>query len=130
RVPERAGVKGEESGSRNQEAGDRSQDTEVKSQEAGVRVREDHSPTADHSPVTTHHSPARVSLCIIAKNEEHNLADCLKSASPIVDEIVVVDTGSSDRTKEIALGYGARVFDFRWVDSFAAARNESLQRAT
>src|SRR5207253_43137 len=66
-----------------------------------------------------------VSLCMIVKNEEANLAECLKSVGDLVDEIVVVDTGSNDKTKEIALRMGARVFDFPWVDSFSAARNES-----
>jgi tetratricopeptide (TPR) repeat protein len=71
-----------------------------------------------------------VSLCLIVKDEEANLADCLGSAADLVDEIIVVDTGSSDRTKEIAARFGARVFDWVWVDSFAAARNESLLHAT
>jgi tetratricopeptide (TPR) repeat protein len=72
----------------------------------------------------------RVSLCMIVKNEEAHLADCLKSAGDLVDEIVVVDTGSTDRTKEIARERGARVFDFPWIDDFAAARNESIRHAT
>jgi GT2 family glycosyltransferase/tetratricopeptide (TPR) repeat protein len=72
----------------------------------------------------------RVSLCMIVKNEEANLADCLAGAADLVDEVVVVDTGSTDRTREIALRFGARVFDFAWVDNFAAARNESLRHAS
>jgi hypothetical protein len=72
----------------------------------------------------------RVSLCMIVKNEEHNLADCLASVADLVDEIVLVDTGSSDRTREIATSFGARVFEFPWVESFAATRNESLRHAT
>src|SRR5207237_2451906 len=72
----------------------------------------------------------RVSLCMIVKNEEHNLADCLASVADLVDEVIIIDTGSTDRTKDIAAGFGARVFDFPWVDSFAAARNESLRHAT
>jgi tetratricopeptide (TPR) repeat protein len=72
----------------------------------------------------------RVSLCMIVKNEEANLADCLRSVADLVDEMVVVDTGSTDRTREIARGFGARVHDFPWVDSFAAARNETLRHAT
>jgi Glycosyl transferase family 2 len=74
--------------------------------------------------------PPCVSLCLIAKDEEANLPTCLQSAAGLVDEIVVVDTGSSDRTREVARELGARVFDFAWVDSFAAARNESLRHAT
>jgi glycosyltransferase involved in cell wall biosynthesis/predicted Zn-dependent protease len=72
----------------------------------------------------------KVSLCLIVRNEEDNLPACLGSAADLVDEIVVVDTGSTDRTKEIATGFGAKVFDFPWVDDFAAARNESLRHAT
>jgi glycosyltransferase involved in cell wall biosynthesis len=59
---------------------------------------------------------------MIVKNEEHNLPDCLGSAAGLFDEIVVVDTGSADRTKEIAAAFRARVYDFPWCDSFAAAR--------
>jgi glycosyltransferase involved in cell wall biosynthesis/predicted Zn-dependent protease len=72
----------------------------------------------------------RISLCMIVKNEETNLADCLSTVVDLVDESIVVDTGSTDRTKEIAAGFGARVLDFPWIDSFAAARNESLRHAT
>jgi GT2 family glycosyltransferase/Flp pilus assembly protein TadD len=72
----------------------------------------------------------RISLCMIVKNEEGNLADCLASVAGLVDEMVIVDTGSTDGTKAIASQFGARVFEFPWVDSFAAARNESLRHAT
>src|SRR5438132_3734526 len=72
---------------------------------------------------------AKISLCMIVKNEEHNLPGCLDSAAELVDEIVVVDTGSTDRTKAVAVSRGARVVDFAWRDSFAAARNEGLRLA-
>jgi GT2 family glycosyltransferase len=72
----------------------------------------------------------KVSLTMIVRNEEANLPKCLASAEGLFDEIVVVDTGSTDRTKEIARSFGARVFDFVWVDDFAAARNAALARAT
>jgi hypothetical protein len=67
---------------------------------------------------------------MIVRNEEQNLAASLESIADLMDEIVVVDTGSSDRTRDVARRFGARVFDFPWVDSFAAARNESLRHAT
>jgi glycosyltransferase involved in cell wall biosynthesis/SAM-dependent methyltransferase len=76
-------------------------------------------------------SPHRitVSLCMIVKNEEGNLSSCLGSVADLVDEMVVIDTGSTDGTRAVAAGFGARVFDFPWADSFAAARNESLRHA-
>ncbi len=67
---------------------------------------------------------------MIVRDEEQNLAGCLESVAGLMDEIVVVDTGSTDGTRDIARQFGARVFDFPWVDSFAAARNESLRHAT
>jgi tetratricopeptide (TPR) repeat protein len=67
---------------------------------------------------------------MIVKNESGNLPNCLGSVAGLFDEIVVVDTGSTDRTAEIAREFGARVFDFVWVDDFAAARNAALARAT
>ncbi len=72
----------------------------------------------------------RVSLCMIVKDEEHNLPDCLRGLAELFDEIVVADTGSTDRTREVATGLGARVVEFPWCDDFAAARNASLTAAT
>jgi hypothetical protein len=72
----------------------------------------------------------KVSLTVIARDEESNLPHCLESVRGIFDEIVVVDTGSIDRTAEIARSFGAKVFDFAWVDSFSAARNAALGHAT
>ncbi|MDR3639522.1 MAG: glycosyltransferase [Isosphaeraceae bacterium] len=71
----------------------------------------------------------KVSLTMIVRNEEQNLPACLASAEGLFDELVIVDTGSTDRTAEIARTFGARVFDFVWVDDFAAARNAALARA-
>lgn len=73
---------------------------------------------------------ADISLCMIVKNEERVLADCLRSARPFFTQVIVVDTGSTDRTREIAREYGAQVIDFPWPDSFAIARTESLRHAT
>ena len=75
-------------------------------------------------------SPKRLSLCMIAKNEQRHLARCLNSAKPVVNEIIIVDTGSNDRTKDIATAFGAKVFDFQWGNDFSAARNLSLSKAT
>lgn len=71
----------------------------------------------------------RVSLCMIVKNEEARLPKCLMSVKPLVQEIIVVDTGSADRTKSIARAFGAKVFDFPWTGDFSAARNFSLDQA-
>ncbi len=74
--------------------------------------------------------PARVSLTVIVKNEAVILGRCLASVRDLVDETIIVDTGSSDNTKEIAQQHGARVFDLPWPNSFAAARNESIRHAS
>ncbi|MFC5531837.1 glycosyltransferase [Cohnella yongneupensis] len=71
-----------------------------------------------------------ISLCMIVRNEEESLGRCLESVKGIADEIIIVDTGSNDRTKEIALQYGAKVYDFVWIDHFAAARNYAFSLAT
>jgi glycosyltransferase involved in cell wall biosynthesis len=71
-----------------------------------------------------------ISLTLIVKNEELTLPACLASVAGLVDEILVVDTGSTDRTREVAAGLGARVVEFPWCDDFAAARNEGLKHAS
>jgi len=71
-----------------------------------------------------------ISLCMIAKNEAKDLPRCLASLKPVVDEIVVCDTGSSDGTREIAEAFGARVVTHAWTGDFSAARNCSLAAAT
>lgn len=77
-----------------------------------------------------HSSIPKLSLCIIARNEEGFLADCLDSTREIADEIVLVDTGSEDRTVEIAQSRGARVLHHEWQDDFALARNAGIDAAT
>lgn len=71
-----------------------------------------------------------LSVCMIVKNEEKYLGDCLESIRNIADEIIVVDTGSTDNTIAIAETYGARVYHHEWEDDFSAARNETLMHAT
>ncbi len=70
-----------------------------------------------------------VSLCMIVKNEQENLAGCLESVGDFAGEMIVVDTGSTDNTVKIAQSCGARVEHFTWIDDFSAARNESLKYA-
>lgn len=70
-----------------------------------------------------------ISLCMIVKNEEKVLGRCLKAARSFADEIILVDTGSQDRTREIGNEYGARVYEYEWKDDFAAARNEAFSKA-
>ncbi len=71
-----------------------------------------------------------LSLCMIVKDEEEMLPRCLAAVRDAVDELVVVDTGSRDRTREIALEFGAKLIDFEWTGSFADARNVSFDAAT
>lgn len=71
----------------------------------------------------------RISVCMIVKNEEEYLEECLKYIANQVDEIVVVDTGSTDRTREIAVRYAGKCYDYSFQDDFAAARNYSLSLA-
>ena len=71
----------------------------------------------------------RLSLCMIARDNAGTLGPCLESIRPWVDELVVVDTGSTDDTPRIAQDHGARLFHFPWCDDFSAARNESLRHA-
>lgn len=71
-----------------------------------------------------------ISLCMIVRNEEANLPACLATVAGLVQELVIVDTGSTDRTREIAAAAGAKVVDFPWVDDFSAARNEAIRHAT
>ncbi|MCM1251998.1 MAG: glycosyltransferase family 2 protein [Clostridium sp.] len=70
-----------------------------------------------------------ISLCMIVKNEERLLARCLDSVSGLMDEIIIVDTGSTDKTKEIAARYTDKIYDFEWVQDFSAARNFAFSKA-
>lgn len=71
----------------------------------------------------------KISLCMIVKNEEQVLSQCLSSAEGLVDEIILVDTGSSDETMKIGSLYGARMLSISWEDDFSKARNISLKMA-
>ncbi|NFE60776.1 glycosyltransferase family 2 protein [Clostridium botulinum] len=71
-----------------------------------------------------------ISLCMIVKNEECTLEKCLKRVSEFVDEIIIVDTGSTDNTNKIALKYTDKVYGFEWCDDFAKARNFSIKKAS
>lgn len=75
-------------------------------------------------------STHRKSLCLIVRNEAANLRACVQPVLPLFDELVIVDTGSSDNTREVAEELGAKVIDFEWCDDFSAARNAALAHAT
>ena len=71
-----------------------------------------------------------ISLCMIVKNEEDVIARCLESVKDVVDEIIIVDTGSTDQTKEIVKKFTDKIYDFKWVNHFAKARNFAFSKAT
>ncbi|MRR05563.1 MAG: glycosyltransferase [Deltaproteobacteria bacterium] len=95
---------------------------------AGLELRRSIGPMS--IPVEKQDSGTSVSLCMIMKNEQDNLARCLKSLKPVVDEIIITDTGSTDHSREIAELFGARLFEFPWNGDFSTARNVSLEHAT
>lgn len=70
-----------------------------------------------------------ISICMIVKNEERILRRCLDSVADLAEEIILVDTGSTDRTKEIAREYTDKIYDFPWIDDFSAARNFAFSKA-
>lgn len=78
----------------------------------------------------TQSSPTRITVAMIVRDEAHQIVDALQSVMPAADEVIVVDTGSSDDTRRLALEEGARVIDFAWADDFSAARNRALEAAT
>lgn len=71
-----------------------------------------------------------LSVCMIVKNEEKVLKRCLESIKNIADEIIIVDTGSTDNTKSIALEYTEKIYDYKWIDNFSDARNFSFSKAS
>ena len=71
-----------------------------------------------------------ISLCMIVKDEEEFLSQCLQNVEGVVDEVIIVDTGSSDATLEIAHSFKAKVFQHEWKEDFSEARNFSLSHAT
>ncbi len=73
--------------------------------------------------------PGSLSVCIIVKNEEDVFEECLESIKNIADQIIVIDTGSTDNTIEIAKKFNAEIHNFKWIDDFSAARNESIKYA-
>lgn len=73
---------------------------------------------------------SNISVCIITKNEESNLKKCLEAIAPYPFEVIVVDTGSTDGTRQIAIDHGAHVYDFEWIKDFSAARNFSISKAS
>jgi glycosyltransferase involved in cell wall biosynthesis len=85
----------------------------------GRKARRNFKPTSKPRP--------RRTLVMMVRNEERNLPNCLRSAAALFDRVLVIDTGSTDRTRDLAREFGAEVYDFPWCDSFAAARNEGLR---
>jgi tetratricopeptide (TPR) repeat protein len=93
---------------------------------AALAVRAKIGPMEARSPTKEH---LNVSLCMIVKNEERDLPACLHSIKPFVDEMIVVDTGSNDRTATLASIFGCKVFETEWENDFSKARNLSISKA-
>ena len=98
--------------------------------QAGGRLSKDEAALVNRLKPDPSRVGIKISACLIVKNEEKHLAKCLESIKDLVDEIVVIDTGSTDRTVAIAEEYGAKLGYFEWCQDFAAARNASLKLAT
>ena len=94
--------------------------------DSALAIREHLGPCAIHGESTMESS---ISLCMIVKNEQSFLGPCLNAIKPMVDELIVVDTGSEDRSIDIARVYGAQVYEVQWQDDFSVARNASLEKA-
>ena len=71
----------------------------------------------------------KINLVMIVKNEERSLKRCLEAVKPLVDRMIVVDTGSYDRTREIAEKMGAELYSFTWINDFSAAKNFALDQS-
>ena len=84
----------------------------------------------DISKYNINTKPPRLSVCMIVKNEEQNIKRCLESVKDIAYQIIVVDTGSTDKTKELAKSYNVELYEYKWDNNFSNARNESLKYAT
>ena len=91
------------------------------------KKRQYHRPPAQKANIPR---PVRLSQCMIVKNEEKNIEKALSWAKGYAFEQIVVDTGSTDRTIEIAERMGAKVFHFKWIDDFSAAKNYALDQAS
>jgi GT2 family glycosyltransferase/glycosyltransferase involved in cell wall biosynthesis/predicted Zn-dependent protease len=112
----------------------RMQEAGVSSDELKKNIAPQTPPSANlgniESSALSGEAPGTLSLCMIVKNEEANIERSILSVKPVVNEMIVVDTGSTDRTKDIALALGAKIYDFTWIDNFSEARNFSLSKAT
>lgn len=86
--------------------------------------------TGGHSGINMMADTPLLSVSMIVKNEAHQIEKILSQCKSFADEIIVVDTGSADNTKEVAMSYTDRVYDFKWCDDFSAARNISIDKAT